>query len=152
MSERQFVAFRVGKELFGVDINFVNTISEYIEIKKVPNPSSQIEGVINLRGEIIPVVSLKRKFEMEDGKVDVNTRIIIFKLADKVIGFLVDEASQVVRIQNEHIEPAPTIIKGPQQDYIEGVGKLDHTIIFILDAERMIKQFAPRDEIASNVG
>jgi len=142
MAEKQFVVFRLHKERYGVDIKNVSSISEYVEITKIPTADALIEGVINLRGEIIPVVSLKRKFNFPDAAADSETRIIIYKSGKNVVGFLVDEASQVINLDTADIEATPDIIRAADREYIEGIGKIDGRIILLLDLDRMTDTFA----------
>jgi len=138
MSDNQFVVFKLGNEKYGVDILNVGGISEYLDITKVPDAPWFIEGIINLRGDIIPVVNLEKRFNIPVKEIDSESRIIIIKIQGKDIGFLVDEASQVLRIESEDIEDAPEIIKGKDHDYISGVGKYEGQIIILLDLVKVL--------------
>lgn len=146
MAQRQFVIFRLEKERYGIDIQNVSSISEYIAVTKVPEAHPLVEGVINLRGDVIPVVSLKRKFNFADSEADADTRIIIYKSGSSVAGFLVDEASQVISLNTEDIETAPAIIRGAEREYIAGIGKVDDRIIVLLDLNRLTEVFAGESE------
>jgi len=128
----------LGNEKYGVDILNVATISEYLEITKVPDAPTYIEGIINLRGDIIPVVNLEKRFNIPVKEIDSESRIIIIKIQESHIGFLVDEASQVIRIDEESIDEAPEIIRGKDHDYIAGVGKYEGQIIILLDLEKVL--------------
>lgn len=138
MAENQYVIFKLGKEEFGIDIMNVREIVQYQESVKVPNSPSFIEGIINYRGKVIPIVCLKTKFNMENSLKDANTRIIVINLNDRQIGFLVDEASQTVRIDESNIDPTPDIITGVERKYISGVGKLDNRLIILIDLEKVL--------------
>lgn len=140
MAEMQYVVFRLGQERFCVDISNVSAIQEYKEITPVPNSPKYIEGVINLRGDIIPVVNLKRRFNITETERSDETRIINISFNGKDIGFLVDEASQVLRIGQENIEPAPEIIKGKDRGYISGIAKIDDRIAIVLDLEHIFNE------------
>lgn len=140
MAENQFVIFRLGDEKYAVDISNVSGISDFGEITKVPNAPYFIQGIINLRGDIIPIVNLKKRFNIAEKESDAETRIIIHKIADKDIGFIVDEASQVVKIDDTEIEVAPDIIKGREREYIDGVGKIGDSIVILLDLEKILNE------------
>lgn len=136
--EKQYVIFKLGKEEYGVDIMNVKEISEFKESVKVPNTPKFIDGIINLRGDITPIVNLKKRFDLENTEINSNTRIIVININNKQVGFVVDEASQVLRIGEENIEPAPDVVAGVDKKYIIGVGKLDEKIVLLLDLEYIL--------------
>lgn len=140
MSENQYVVFKLGKEEYGIDIMNVREIVQYQESVKVPNSPDFIEGIINFRGKVIPIVCLKKRFGMKDRAIDANTRIIVINLNDKQIGFLVDEASQTVRLDDSNIDPTPDIIAGIERKYITGVGKPDNRLIILIDLEKVLTE------------
>lgn len=146
MSENQYVVFKLGEEEYGIDIMNVREIIQYQESVKVPNSPKFIEGIINFRGKVIPIVCLKKRFGMKDREVDANTRIIVINLKDKQVGFLVDEASQTVRLDDSNIDPTPDIIVGIERKYITGVGKLDNRLIILIDLEKVLTE-DEKDEI-----
>ncbi len=136
--EKQYVIFKLGNEEYGVDIMNVREISEFKESVKVPNTPKFVDGIINLRGDITPIVNLKKRFELENTEVDSDTRIIVINIKNKQVGFLVDEASQVLRIKEEDIESAPDLVAGVDKKYIIGVGKLEEKIVLLLDLEYIL--------------
>ncbi|SCG83114.1 purine-binding chemotaxis protein CheW [Proteiniborus sp. DW1] len=138
MAENQYVIFKLCKEEFGIDIMNVREIVQYQESVKVPNSPNFVEGIINYRGKVIPIVCLKKKFGMESSIKDANTRIIVINLNDKQIGFLVDEASQTVRIDESNIDLTPDIITGVERKYITGVGKVGDRLIILIDLEKVL--------------
>jgi purine-binding chemotaxis protein CheW len=140
MTENQFVVFVLGDEKYGVDILNVSTISEYLDITKVPDAPFYVEGIINLRGDIIPVINLKKRFNIPETKISEDTRIIIYSIDGVAMGFLVDEASQVLRIDESNIEPTPAILRGADREYISGVGKQDGKIIILLDFAKILSE------------
>lgn len=140
MTENQFVVFKLGEERYGVDILNVNTISEYLDITKVPDGPKYVKGIINLRGDIIPVIDLKRRFNIPETEFTEDTRIIIYAVDGVLVGFLVDEASQVLRIDAGDIEPTPSILKGKDREYISAVAKYDNEIIVLLDFEKILNE------------
>ncbi|RKD27568.1 purine-binding chemotaxis protein CheW [Caminicella sporogenes DSM 14501] len=138
MAENQYVIFKLGNEEYGVDIMKVKEISEFKESIKVPNAPYFVDGIINLRGEIIPIINLKKRFNIESQGINSDTRIIVINIRNKNVGFVVDEASQVLRIDEKDIESAPDIIVGVDRQYITGVGKIDDKIVILLDLEKIL--------------
>lgn len=138
MSEKQYVIFKLGNEEYGVDIMNVKEISEFKESTHVPNAPYFVDGIINLRGEIIPIVNLKKRFKVSSGEINSDTRIIVININDRNVGFVVDEASQVLRINDNDIDDAPEIIAGVDRQYITGVGKVGEKIIILLDLEKIL--------------
>ncbi|EOD01668.1 chemotaxis protein CheW [Caldisalinibacter kiritimatiensis] len=140
MAENQYVVFKLGKEEYGIDIMNVKEIGPYQESTKVPNTPSFIEGIINYRGNVIPIINLKKRFNLDDKGVTNNTRIIVISLNDKQIGFIVDEASETLRIAEDDIDPAPDMITGIDRKYITGVGKVDDRLIILIDLEKVLSE------------
>lgn len=134
----QTVGFKIGKELFGVDISNVKEIVRVPEIVKVPDTPDFIEGVINLRGRIVSVIDLKKRFRL--GRVDRTkaSRILVAEMDGRVVGLLVDAASEVLRLASDSIEPPPDMVSGIGIDYITGVGKIGERIIILLDIKKVL--------------
>lgn len=128
----QLVIFRLNGQEYGIDIFKVNEIVPYSKPTKIPNSPAYIEGVLNLRGRVIPVISLKKKFNLEDEGTDERTRIIVANTGGSVAGFVVDEASEVLTVDKESIEPVSEIVSNISRKYINGVGKLDNGRMYIL--------------------
>jgi len=135
----QLVTFKLGHEEFGVDILKVQEINRMMDITRIPNAPPFIEGVINLRGKIIPIVDLRKRlgFLDMDGRSEKTTRIIVIELDGLVLGFIVDSVSEVLRRPGNTIEPAPSIVGGIESEYIEGVGKLDNRLLILLELTRL---------------
>ncbi|MEW9123205.1 MAG: chemotaxis protein CheW [Thermotaleaceae bacterium] len=138
MAEKQYVIFRLDKEEYGVEIMHVKEISEYKESVKVPNTPKFVDGIINLRGDITPIINLKKRFNLPESDVDSDTRIIVIHMDNRQVGFVVDEASQVLKISEEDVEIAPELVAGMDKKYITGVGKLADRIILLLDLEYIL--------------
>ncbi|MFZ5968152.1 MAG: chemotaxis protein CheW [Bacillota bacterium] len=138
MAEKQYVIFRLDNEEYGVDIMNVKEISEFKESVKVPNTPKFVDGIINLRGDITPIINLKKRFNLAGSNANEDTRIIVINIQDRQVGFVVDEASQVIRISENDIEPAPEIVAGVDKKYITGVGKLKDRIVLLLDLEYIL--------------
>ncbi len=134
----QLVTFRLGSEEFGVKILVVNEIIRLVQITPVPNAPACIEGVINLRGKVLPVIGLRKRFGLPDVPLDAHSRIIVMELNQNVVGFLVDAVSEVLRIPAHTVEQAPAVVAGIGSEYIEGVGKLDDRLLILLDLEALL--------------
>ncbi len=134
----QLVTFHVGDEEFGVEILAVREINRMMEITRVPHAPPFVEGVINLRGQVIPVVDLRRRFGMPPRDHDRNTRIVVVELSDKVVGFVVDSVSEVLRVPASLVEPPPPIVGGVEREYLEGVVKLEDRLLILLDLQRLL--------------
>lgn len=134
----QLVSFEINDEEFGVDIQKVKEINRMVEVTRVPNAPEYVEGVINLRGKVIPIVDLRRRLEMPEKEYDKNTRIIVVELETKVIGFIVDSVSEVLRIKKEITEAPPPMVAGIDSEYITAIGKLDDRLLILLDLERIL--------------
>ena len=134
----QLVSFIIGNEEFGVDILYVQEINRMIQITKVPNAPLFIEGVINLRGRVIPVVDLRTKLGMPKKEHDKNTRIIVVEVEGKTIGFIVDAVNEVLRIPKDITEAPPEIVAGINSEFIKSVGKLEDRLLILLDLQKLL--------------
>lgn len=140
MAEVQLVIFSLGSEEYGVDIMQVKEIVNYKEPVKVPNTPNFIEGIINLRSEIIPIINLKKRFSIAGDQIGEQTRIIVMNIDSKKVGFIVDNASEVISINIENIEPAPDIVAGVDRKYITGIGKSEERILIILELDKLFSE------------
>lgn len=134
----QLVTFSIGSEEFGVDILKVIEIIRTMEITKVPKAPAFVEGVINLRGQVIPIIDLRRRFGLADKAGDSDTRIIVIEINGMSVGFVVDSVSEVLRIPATTVEPAPPVVAGMDSDYISGVGKLEDRLLILLDLDKLL--------------
>ena len=134
----QLVSFKIGDEEFGVDILSVQEINRMSQITKVPNTPDFIEGVINLRGRVIPVIDLRVKLGMPRKDHDKNTRIVVVELKGQTIGFIVDEVNEVLRIPKEITEAPPNMVGGVNCDYITAIGKLEDRLLILLDLGKIL--------------
>ena len=132
MDTLQLVIFQLNGQEYGIDIFKVNEIVPYTKPTMIPNSPSYIEGVLNLRGRVIPIISLKKRFNLENEGTDDRTRIIVSNTGSVVAGFVVDEASEVLTVERESIEPVSDIVSSISKKYISGVGKLDNGRMYIL--------------------
>jgi len=104
----------------------------------VPNSPPHVEGVINLRGKVIPVIDLRSRFNMDYRQHDSQTRIIVLEIHGMIVGFVVDAVSEVLRIQSSTVEPPPAVVAGVESEYIKGVGKLDDRLLILLDLDKLV--------------
>jgi purine-binding chemotaxis protein CheW len=133
----QLVTFEVADEEFAVNILAVQEINRMMEITRVPQAPPEVQGVINLRGKIIPVVDIRKRFNLDARDHNSDNRIIVVKVQGRVIGFIVDCVHEVLRINTSIVEPPPSMITSIDSDFIEGVGKLDDRLIILLDLEKL---------------
>jgi len=138
----QLVGFTIGKELFGVDILMVQEIIRAAPITPVPNSPDFVEGVINLRGNILPVIDLRKRLNLLSSEVDkYDTWILILDIGNKTTGFIVDSVTEVIKIQENTIEPPPDIIKaGLESQYLRGVCDIGAQLLILLDFKRILLQ------------
>ncbi|MBD3306819.1 chemotaxis protein CheW [candidate division KSB3 bacterium] len=138
--EIQLVSFLLGGEEFGADILIVQEIIRMTPITRVPNAPHFVEGVINLRGKVIPVIDLRKRLNVSERPEDTRkVRIIVADIGGKITGFIVDAVSQVLRIPTNSIEPPPSIVvAGIESEYITGVSKLDDRLLILLDFTKIL--------------
>lgn len=142
--ELQLVSFKIGSEEFGVDILRVQEIIRMVEITKVPQAPIYVEGVINLRGRVIPVIDLRKRLNLELAEMDKNTRIVVVDIGGNIMGMIVDSVSEVLRLPSNTIEPPPDLVSGIDSDHISGVAKLEDRLLIFLDLSRIVSS----DELA----
>jgi purine-binding chemotaxis protein CheW len=134
----QLVSFKIGNEEHGINVLKVREIIRMSNITRVPNTPDYIEGVINLRGKVIPIISLRKKFYLPEVENDSRTRIIVMDMDNELMGFIVDSVAEVVRIAISEIQPPPPIVtSGIDQECISGV--IDHAdrLLVLLNLEKM---------------
>ncbi|MBL3540016.1 chemotaxis protein CheW [Aminivibrio sp.] len=140
MAEQQLVVFRLGKEEFGIDISRVREIVRLQNITAIPRTMDFVEGIVNLRGRIVPIVDLCKRFRVANSSSveESARRIIVVNMAEQNIGVLVDGVSEILRIPDESIEPTPPIVAGDvSADFIRGIAKVENRLIIVLDLDRI---------------
>ena len=139
---KQLVSFILGKEEFGVDILMVQEIIRLATITPIPNAPEFIEGVINLRGKIIPIIDLRKRLKISKDAAEnaKHTRILVIEIDGNVTGFIVDAVSEVLKIPINRIEPPPEIIVSTiDSEYISGVIKLEEKLLILLDFKKILR-------------
>ncbi len=134
----QLVSFVIEHEEFGIDILKVQEIIRPVDITRVPNAPAFVEGVINLRGKIVPVIDLRKRFGLPQREHDKDTRIVVVELVEKVVGFMMDAVREVIRVDRSVIEPPPDLAIGIDAHYIKGVAKLNDRLLILLDLEEVL--------------
>ena len=140
MSESQYVVFKINEEEYGVEITTVEEILKYQEITKVPQADEFVLGVINLRGKVIPVYNLKKKFYQEDLIITDDTRIVVINYNGVGIGLIVDSVSEVLKISEDHIDLTETIFSAKSNKAIIGIGKIDNRLLMIIDINELFSE------------
>ena len=144
----QYLTFKLGDEVFALDISKVREVLDFTTVTKVPRTPEFMRGVINLRGSVVPVVDLRLKFGMSRTENGVNTCVIITEVTvdgdTTVLGCLADSVEEVLDLDAEHIAPAPKIGTKLRMEFIKGMGKRDDRVIIILDVDKVFSA----DEIA----
>ena len=138
--EHQYVTFLIEDETYGVGVEQVKEIIGMTDITYVPNAAYFMEGVINLRGTVVPVVDMRKKFKMKIRKYDSYTVIIIVEVKERLIGMIVDSVSDVVNIPVSSIQATPNFTVRIRTDFIEGIGQADDNLIIILNAELILSE------------
>ena len=136
----QLVSFRLEDEEYGIEILRVQEIIRRQELTRVPNAPQYVEGVINLRGKVIPVIALRKRFGLPGRDQDKHTRIVVSEVGGTVVGFEVDAVSEVLRIRRVTIEPPPWVSR-VDRDFIGGVGKLEGRLLILLNLESFLAHF-----------
>jgi purine-binding chemotaxis protein CheW len=138
---RQYLTFKLGDEVFATDVAKVREVLDFTTITKIPRTPDFMSGVINLRGNVVPVVDLRLCFEMSQTEKTVNTCVVVVEMLldgePTVIGALADSVEEVIDLEPEQIEPAPKIGTQIRTDFIKGMGKRDSQFIMILDIDRI---------------
>jgi len=137
---KQFVTFKIGSEDYGILIQKVKEIIRPKRITQVPNTDEYVLGVINLRGQIVPVVNLKEKLnlDVQSIKSEEEERIITVEIDDALIGIRVDEVNEVIWLDEETIEPPPEVAGGIRQEYLRGVGRKEGELLVLVDLESLL--------------
>jgi purine-binding chemotaxis protein CheW len=138
--ELQVVGFRIGNETYGVRIAAVREIVRVPEITSVPNAPDAIEGVINLRGKIIPVMDLRKRFGLAEIQSDKKNRILVVELDNKMLGLIVNSASEVLKIPPSDVEAPGSLFTDGESGYVTGVAKLKGRLIILLDIAKLLRR------------
>jgi purine-binding chemotaxis protein CheW len=136
--EQQLVIFELGEENYGVEISAIESIIKMQPITKVPHSPSFVEGITNLRGTVLPVIDLRKRFDLPPAERNRDTRIVVTNLGDKKVGMTVDSVSEVLTIQSNLVEPPPSMISSGHTEFLQGIVKISDRLIILLNLERIL--------------
>jgi len=134
----KYVIFKLNDEFYGIDIHNVKAIERIQSFTRVPNGPDYIKGVINLRGEVVPVIDLRKRFKLTCRDADTNSRIIIVVSNEMLIGLMVDSSSEVTELIKEEIDSPPNVGEIISEDYVKGIGKKDNRLIILINLEKVL--------------
>lgn len=136
--EKQLVIFELDTEYFGIDISMVEGINKMFEITKIPRAPVYMEGIVNLRGSVLPVIDLQKRFGMPAQERTKETRIVVANVDGVKIGMIVSAVSEVLTIEDSVIEPPPSMVSNTNSEFIIGVAKIDKRLVILLDLAKVL--------------
>jgi purine-binding chemotaxis protein CheW len=136
--EEQIVVFSLAGENYGLDISRIQGIIKLPEITRVPRAPHFVEGIINLRGAIVPVIDLRKRFQLGQRHDTRETRIINVEMGDHLVGLIVDAVEEVLNIPPSAVEPTPELVTTLDSAYLRGIAKLDNRLVILLDLDRVL--------------
>lgn len=139
-AEMQLVVFELGDESYGVDISRVQDINRMQEITEIPHAPESVVGVINLRGRVIPVIDLRKRFGLPAAPNTKDTRIVVVHMEHNLIGMIVDAVSKVLRIPADIVEPPSPVLASIDSSYLRGIAKLDDNLVVLLDLDFVLSR------------
>lgn len=148
-SEEQVVVFEIAGESYAVDIARVQEIIRPPAITAVPRAPEYVEGVVNLRGRVIPVINLRNRFGLPDADRDRSSRIVVLEISGQTIGVAVDAVSEVLRLPQDVIEAPGATLTGPRTAHLRGIAKLDERLVILLDLDKLIDAEEARESVAA---
>lgn len=134
----EYVLFKLDNESYGLNIHNVETIEKIMPITRVPYTEDYVKGVINLRGNVVPVIDLRKRFILPKREFNDDSRIIIVRLEDITVGMIVDSSSEVIQFSDNEIDEAPSIKSNTEENYIKCIGKKNNRIILIVDLYKVL--------------
>src|SRR4030042_1016263 len=150
MTEKQMVLFELGTETYGLDIATVHEIIRMQPIPRVPKAPFYVEGVINLRGRVIPVIDIGKRFGFEKNEEAKNNRIVVININGTTLGIIVDAVTEVIRVPADSIDPVSDIVTAGQSDYLLGIAKIDNKMIILLALDKLLSKDKELADIASH--
>lgn len=134
----EFLAFTLGKEEYGIDIQKVQELRGYDAVTRIANVPEFIKGVVNLRGIIVPIVDMRIKFNLGTPTYDQFTVVIILHIAGRIMGMVVDSVSDVITLTHEQLKPAPQMGSVVETDYLLGLGTIEERMLILLDIDKLM--------------
>ncbi len=140
VQELKIIVFQLQEKEYGIFVQDVKSIEKVVHITRVPGTPAYIKGVINLRGVVTPLIDLRTRFDIEEEKIDDQTRVIVSSKNNIDVGLVVDSAHDVIDITEDQIEPTPEVVGGVELSYIKGVTKIGKRLIMILDLDKVLQE------------
>jgi purine-binding chemotaxis protein CheW len=138
--DQQTVGFQIGSETFGLPISAVHEIVRMPEVTNVPEAPDCVEGVVNLRGKIVPVIDMRKRFGLAEIESSSRNRVLVVDFEGKKVGLIVDAASEVLKIPSADIEPPPNVFEEDEINYVTGVGKVGDRLIILIDLAKILQK------------
>lgn len=138
MALQKYIIFYLDNEIYGMNVSSIQGIENYVNIIPVPNAQECIRGIINLRGDIIPVYSLRTKFSLPPIDVTDLTKLIVAQASGMQIAFEIDSVKEIVEIDDEQLQPPPEIVRGPETEYFSSVAPVDGTLVILLNMDGIL--------------
>lgn len=138
VEDKKYVVFKLENEYYGINIENVQGIEKVHDFTIVPNAKKYIKGVINLRGEVVPIIELRTRFGLEKKELDEDSRIIVVFLNELQVGILVDSSSEVIEFNQSELNSAPTVLDDSYEDFVKCIGKKDERLIILLSTEKIL--------------
>ncbi|MDE6874823.1 MAG: chemotaxis protein CheW [Lachnospiraceae bacterium] len=132
------VIFKLGSEEYGMDISLVSGIENYTKVVPIPNAPAHIIGILNLRGDVIPIYSLRKKFRMEEVMGTAATQLLVTNCMGTLIGYKVDSVVEIIEIDENLIRPVPPIVRNEETSYAKGIAERKGQLVVLLDIERIL--------------
>ena len=142
-ASQQVVGFHLAGEEYGIEITKIQEIILPGEITRIPQVPHFIEGLINLRGSVIPIIDLRKRFNLPSSERTDQTRIVVVNVGEKTIGVVVDAVTQVIRINRSQIEPTPPTVSAAGNEHIAGLAKVDHRMLILLEIDKLLRGSMP---------
>ncbi len=140
MGTRQFVVFTINDEEFGLNIENISSIEKMLDIFKIPNTPDYIEGLANLRGKVLTVFNLRRRFNLASPEFDENTKIIIANTSVSEIGIIVDGVNEIIKVEDDEFDPAPQALSNVRDRFLSGTAKVGDRLVLMLDLEKVLTE------------
>jgi len=133
----QLVSFKLGNEIYGIEITKIREIILVGEITQIPETPHYIKGLINLRSSVIPVIDLRARFSLPEGELTDESRIMVLNVGNRTIGIVVDSVNEVLRVSQDQVSPAPPTVASLGNQYMTGLVRLDEQLLILLDVDRL---------------
>lgn len=138
MSTKQLVVFTINGEEFGLEIDHINSIEKMLEVFKIPNTPEYVEGLVNLRGKVHTVFNLRKRFGLPCPEFTDSTKIIMANTSASIVGIIVDEVREIVKVEDSEFEGAPKALSGLSEKFISGIAKIGARVIMMLDLDKVL--------------